>query len=95
MTKYSLKVGKQTFEVEHTQEESFEDFTAKVFAITDIPPKNQKILFKGKMIKVYLKLTQDNATLFASPEGSALIVMGTKAGKELKATADIKVDTKM
>jgi len=47
------------------------------------------------MIKVYLKLTQDNATLFASPEGSALIVMGTKAGKELKATADIKVDTKM
>lgn len=84
MVKYTLKVGKEELEVEHTQEENFEDFQAKVFTLTDIPPKNQKILLKGKMIK-------DNATLLASPEGSALIVMGTKSGKELKATADVKI----
>lgn len=52
MVKYTLKVGKEELEVEHTQEENFEDFQAKVFTLTDIPPKNQKILLKGKMIKV-------------------------------------------
>ena len=56
MVKYILKVGKETFDVEHTSEETFEDFQAKVFAITDIPPKNQKILCKSKMIKVNLIL---------------------------------------
>ncbi len=55
MPKYSLKSGKDTFEVEHTQTESYEDFQAKVFALTDIPPKNLKVLFKGKMIKVKIK----------------------------------------
>lgn len=53
MPKYNLKSGKDMFDIEHTNEESFEDFQAKVFAITDIPPKNLKVLFKGKMIKVY------------------------------------------
>lgn len=91
MVKYTLKVGKEELEVEHTQEENFEDFQAKVFTLTDIPPKNQKILLKGKMIKVNWNLIQDNATLLASPEGSALIVMGTKSGKELKANADVKI----
>ena len=95
MVNFSLKVGKETCEIEHTQEEDFEDFQVKVFTLTDIPPKNQKILLKGKMIKVLWYLIQDNQTLLASPEGSALIVMGTKAGKELKATADIKIESKM
>lgn len=52
MVKFTLKVGKETFEVEQTPEESFEDFQAKVFALTDIPPKNLKLLVKSKMIKV-------------------------------------------
>lgn len=52
MVKFTLKVGKENFEVEHTSEESYEDFQAKVFAVTDIPPKNLKVLFKAKMIKV-------------------------------------------
>jgi hypothetical protein len=52
MVKFLLKVGKDNLEVEHTSEESFEDFQAKVFTITDIPPKNLKVLFKAKMIKV-------------------------------------------
>lgn len=38
---------------------------------------------------------QDNPTLFALPAESVLIVMGTKAGKELKLTGDIKVEQKM
>ena len=54
MVNYTLKVGKETFEVEHSPEDSFEDFQAKVFAITDIPPKNLKVLFKSKMIKVII-----------------------------------------
>lgn len=52
MPKYNLKSGKDTYDIEHTNKESYEDFQAKVFALTDIPPKNLKILFKGKMIKV-------------------------------------------
>jgi hypothetical protein len=52
MPKYSFKAGKDTFEIEHTAEESFEDFQAKVYALTDIPPKNLKVMFRGKMIKV-------------------------------------------
>ena len=53
MVKYSLKVGKEVFDIEHSGEESFEDFQVNVFAITDIPPKNQKVLCKSKMIKVF------------------------------------------
>ena len=52
MPKYVLKSGKELLEVEHTNEETFEDFQAKVFTLTDIPPKNLKVLFKAKMIKV-------------------------------------------
>ncbi len=52
MSKYSLKSGKDLLDVDHEQADTFEDFQAKVFALTDIPPKNLKILFKGKMIKV-------------------------------------------
>ena len=52
MPKFILKCGKDTFEIEHTAEETFEDFQAKTFALTDIPPKNLKVLFKSKMIKV-------------------------------------------
>lgn len=57
MVNYTLKLGKEVFEVEHSAEETFEDFQAKVFAITDIPPKNLKVLCKSKMIKVRKKLT--------------------------------------
>lgn len=53
MPKYNLKSGKDLLDVEHLQTETFQDFQAKVFALTDIPPKNLKILFKGKMIKVH------------------------------------------
>jgi hypothetical protein len=52
MVKFTLKVTKETFEIEHTAQESFEDFQAKVYTLTDIPPKNLKVLFKAKMIKV-------------------------------------------
>ena len=55
MPKYILKCGKDVLEVEHSQQETFEDFQAKVFALTDIPPKNLKVLFKAKMIKVYIR----------------------------------------
>lgn len=55
MPKYSLKSGKDILEIEHTEAESFEDFQAKVFTLTDIPPKNLKVLFKGKMIKVFFQ----------------------------------------
>lgn len=58
MPKYSLKSGKDVFDVEHDNTESFEDFQAKVFALTDIPPKNLKVLFKGKMIKVKHAITK-------------------------------------
>lgn len=53
MVRYVLKSGKENFDVEHTPEESFEEFQAKVFALTDIPPKNLKVLCKSKMIKVH------------------------------------------
>lgn len=53
MPKYNLKSGKDLLDVEHLQAETFQNFQAKVFALTDIPPKNLKILFKGKMIKVH------------------------------------------
>ena len=52
MPNFSLKSGKEVFEVELEANESYEDFQAKVFALTDVPPKNLKMLFKGKMIKV-------------------------------------------
>lgn len=52
MPKFNLKSGKDLFDVEQAAEETYEDFQAKVFALTDIPPKNLKVLFKGKMIKV-------------------------------------------
>ncbi len=52
MPKFNLKSGKDLFDVEQTADETYEDFQAKVFALTDIPPKNLKVLFKGKMIKV-------------------------------------------
>lgn len=52
MPKFILKCGKEVLDVEHVEGESFEDFQAKVFALTDIPPKNLKVLFKAKMIKV-------------------------------------------
>ena len=55
MVKYFLKSGKENFEVEYDEGETFEDFQAKVFAITDIPPKNLKILLKSKMIKVFIQ----------------------------------------
>lgn len=38
---------------------------------------------------------QDNPSLFALPAESVLILMGTKAGKELKLTGDVKVEQKM
>lgn len=52
MPKFNLKSGKDLFDVEQAADETYEDFQAKVFALTDIPPKNLKVLFKGKMIKV-------------------------------------------
>lgn len=52
MVKFTLKVGKDSYELEHTPAETYEEFQAKVFAYTDIPPKNLKVLFKAKMIKV-------------------------------------------
>jgi hypothetical protein len=52
MVKFTIKVGKELFELEHEPEELFEEFQGKIFALTDIPPKNIKILFKAKMIKV-------------------------------------------
>lgn len=56
MVKFTLKLGKDNIEVEHIANEPFEDFQAKVFTLTDIPPKNLKILFKAKMIKVQYDL---------------------------------------
>ncbi len=53
MVKFALKIGKETFDIEHSAQQTFEDFQAKVFAVSDIPPKNLKVLFKAKMIKVY------------------------------------------
>ena len=53
MPKYILKVKKEEYAVEHDQASSFEEFQAKIFSKTDIPPKNLKILFKSKMIKVW------------------------------------------
>ena len=93
MPKYILKSGKELLEVEHTNEETFEDFQAKVFTLTDIPPKNLKVLFKAKMIKVHPPQIQDNEALLAIPDNTQLIVMGTKTGKELKQTGDIKIET--
>jgi hypothetical protein len=52
MVNFTLKVGKENFELEQTADENWEDFQAKVFALTDIPPKNLKVLCKSKMIKV-------------------------------------------
>ena len=74
-------------------DENFEDFQAKVYALTDIPPKNLKVLFKAKMIKVKTMLSQDNESLLAIPDNSQLIVMGTKTGKQLKQTGEIKIET--
>ena len=52
MPNFSLKCGKEVSDVELDAGESFLDFQAKVFALTDVPPKNLKLLFKGKMLKV-------------------------------------------
>lgn len=54
MVKFVLKAGKEVLEVHHEQGESFEDFQAKVYTLTDIPPKNLKVLFKAKLIKVVM-----------------------------------------
>lgn len=51
--------------------------------MTDIPPKNLKVLHKGKMIK-------ENEVLLAIPSGTELKIMGTKSGNELKQTDLIK-----
>lgn len=45
-------------------------------------------MFKAKMIK-------DNESLLALPEGTPLLIMGTKTGKQLKQTGEIKAENKM
>jgi hypothetical protein len=69
MPKYSLKSGKDTHDIEHEPEESFEDFQAKVYALTDIPPKNMKVVFKGKMIKVPRSLCRTTGHCCSWPRG--------------------------
>ena len=73
MPNFALKSGKEVFEVEHSAEESFEDFQAKVFAVTDVPPKNLKILFKGKMIKVILDQLRMQQHSWLSPLEHSLL----------------------
>lgn len=54
MPKLILKAGKDTAELEVLETDSFELFQGNVFALTSVPPKNQKIMVKGKMVKVIL-----------------------------------------
>jgi len=53
--------------------------------MTNVPPKNLKLLSKSKMIK-------DLEQLKALPEGSQIMVMGTKVGKELKKAEGIEIE---
>lgn len=54
MPKLVIKAGKETAQLEIFETDSFELFQGNIFALTDIPPKNQKIMVKGKFIKVTL-----------------------------------------
>ncbi len=48
-----VKWGKQIFkDVELEEEESFNSFFATLYSLTMVPIEKQKILFKGKFIKV-------------------------------------------
>ena len=70
MVKYLLKSGKETFEVEHSEEQSFEDFQVNAYTLTDIPPKNLKVLFKSKMIKVKPPLCRTTPVCSPSPKAA-------------------------
>ncbi len=50
-----VKWGKQIFkDVDLEEEETFDSFFATLYSITMVPVEKQKILFKGKFIKVGL-----------------------------------------
>lgn len=70
MVRYVLKSGKENFDVEHSPEESFEEFQAKIFALTDIPPKNLKVLCKSKMIKVHASPFRTTKLFLLSPKAA-------------------------
>lgn len=51
----NVKWGKQKFEsVEVNTDEAPEVFQAQMFALSSVPPERQKIMAKGKALKVHI-----------------------------------------
>lgn len=67
--------------VELNLEDDITTFKAQLYALSDVPIDKQKVMAKGKIIK-------DDGAWADYPgvkEGAVLMLMGTAAGKELKA----------
>ena len=55
--KVNVKWGKQKFEgVEVNTDEAPEVFQAQMFALSSVPPERQKVMAKGKALKVVSNL---------------------------------------
>ena len=67
--------------VELNLEDDIPTFKAQLYALSDVPVDKQKVMAKGKMLK-------DDGAWGDYPgvkDGAVLMLMGTAAGKELKA----------
>ena len=51
MVKVTIKFLKDSYELAVDEEDNFELFQAKVYAVTTVPPKSMKLLDKGRQIK--------------------------------------------
>lgn len=61
----NVKWGKEKFEgVELNTDESVEVFQAQLFALSGVPPQRQKIMAKGKAMKVMLIFHREFAFTF-------------------------------
>lgn len=80
--KVSIKWNKQVFEdVELNMSDDIALFKGQVYALTDVPVDKQKLMTKGKM----LKEGTEWSAYPALKDGAQLTLMGTAAGKGLKA----------
>jgi hypothetical protein len=48
----TVKHGKNTYEVDVDPKEGLDTFQAMLFSLAQVPTERQKLLFKGKFIKV-------------------------------------------
>ena len=84
MAKVTIKHSKESHEVEVEEDETFESFQAKVYALTTVPPKSMKLLLKGKEIK-------DDQAVKSLKDGAVITLFGTQEDKALKKIEASKV----